>query len=255
MKGVYTCCTIPVLLCYIEGASGKSCQDLPFQLTVEFVKFLSLPDKKDEDEAEKVIAEMAANVSMCQIENDSDGNCLFEAISQLLYETVCRHSQIRTRIVDYIANQRSSFEDAVVAMRSVTINEEDISIDSERIHNSANIFENYIEDMRGDRFWRDTICIEAACIVSKIRITLLVSPAAYKVDFNGDDEKTTKHIDLAHIDNRHFRALVPFRSENISTPSTSFPLAPLDTSLLLKIVDCNLAMEEQYRCFGRLGIH
>ena len=51
MKGVYTCCTIPVLLCYIEGASGKSCQDLPFQLTVEFVKFLSLLDKNDEDEA------------------------------------------------------------------------------------------------------------------------------------------------------------------------------------------------------------
>ncbi len=107
------------------------------------MKFLSLLDKKDEDEAEKVIAEMAANVSMCQIENNSEGNCLFEAISQLLYGTVCRHSQIRTRIVDYIANQRSSFEDAVVAMRSVTINEEYIPIDSERIHNSADIFDNY----------------------------------------------------------------------------------------------------------------
>ena len=204
---------------------------------------------------EKVIAEMAANVSMCQIENNSDENCLFKAISQLLYGTVCRHSQIRTRIVDYIANQRSSFEDAVVAMRSVTINEEDISIDSERIYNSADIFEKYIEDMRGDRFWGDTICIEAACIVYKIRITLLVSPAAYKVDFNSDDEKTTKHLHLAHINNRHFRALVPFQSKNISTPSTSFSLPPLDTSLLLKIVDCNLAMEEQYRCVGCLGIH
>ena len=66
-------------------------------------EILSLLDKKDEDEAEKVIAEMAANVSMRQIENNSDGNCLFEAISQLLYGTVCRHSQIRTRIVDYIS--------------------------------------------------------------------------------------------------------------------------------------------------------
>ena len=62
MKGVYTCFTIPVLLCCIEGASGKSCQNLPFQLTVEFVKFLSLLDKKDEAEAEKVMAEMAAVV-------------------------------------------------------------------------------------------------------------------------------------------------------------------------------------------------
>ena len=37
------------------------------ELTVDLLKFLSLLDKKAEDDAEKVIAEMAAIVRMCQM--------------------------------------------------------------------------------------------------------------------------------------------------------------------------------------------
>ena len=61
-------------VCCIEEATGNSCQDISFQLAVEFVKFLSWLDTKDEEQAEKVIAVMAANDNTCQLENSCDGN-------------------------------------------------------------------------------------------------------------------------------------------------------------------------------------
>ena len=89
-------------------------QDLTFELTVEFINFLSLMES---NESEKPISEMVASENDKQVNNNCSGNCL-EAMRHLLYGSVGFHGKIREQAVTYIDDNRSTFQDAVVACLS-----------------------------------------------------------------------------------------------------------------------------------------
>ncbi len=57
--------------------------------------------------------------------------------------------------------------------------------------------------------WGDALCIVALAMVHKLQLSLFVSPACYRVEFNADDASTKRHIALAKLNNRQFRAVVP----------------------------------------------
>ena len=47
---------------------------------------------------------------------ESDGNCLFRALSYSLYENETEHSEIRKKVCKYMLQNRSDFDGAVIDM-------------------------------------------------------------------------------------------------------------------------------------------
>ena len=96
----------------------------------------------------------------------------------------------------------------------------------------------------------DTICIEAIALVYNVHVTVYVSPACYMVEFNETATERKRHLRLASINNRHFRALVP--AQDLPSPAPlSDPFPPLLETNLLQMVRGNLSIEDQCRCLGR----
>ena len=55
--------------------------------------------------AQKIMDEMAKEMGLKQLENSSDGNCLFESLSQLVYGNTAGHALIRKKIVQHRRKQ------------------------------------------------------------------------------------------------------------------------------------------------------
>ena len=83
----------------------------------------------------------------------------------------------REEIVNFIANHRETFQEAVVAMETTPTDSENDAMHITQIR-LADIFINYFAKLKKDRCWGDTIYIEAACLLYDVRVSLLVSPAS-----------------------------------------------------------------------------
>ena len=96
-------------------------QDLTFELTGEFVKFLSLMESNEDKTSRKTYNSYGGQRKR---KSSCSGNCL-KAMSQLLYGSIGFHGKIREQAVTYIDDNRSTFEDAVVACLSCPHNSMD----------------------------------------------------------------------------------------------------------------------------------
>ncbi len=82
--------------------SDMTMEDVCFELTVEFVKFMSEWDVQEDDVVENVMTALLTSVNMHQVENNADGNCLFQACSSLIYGSARYHSRVRAEAVRFI---------------------------------------------------------------------------------------------------------------------------------------------------------
>ena len=147
---------------------------------------------QEEKDAESLMTALAASVSMHQLENTSSGNCLFESFALLIYGSSSLLRQVREEAVEYIRNNSNTFMDAVVAIE----NDDHASPGRAR-------FNRYLSNMSRDTHWGDAVCIEALAMRNKLRMSVYVSPAGYRVELNSERAETKRHVHIASISNRH----------------------------------------------------
>lgn len=82
----------------------------------------------------RLFKEQAAKYGLTIKEIHGDGNCMFRAISDLMFGTEGKHREVRQEACDYIEANKEYFQFFI---------EDDET------------FEEYVEDMRKDHIWGD----------------------------------------------------------------------------------------------------
>ena len=122
-----------------------------------------------------------------------DGSCLFRALSRRVTRNAEDHAQLREAIVDYIARERSSFEDFV-----------------------PGDFDNYVAEMRKDGTWGGELEIAAFSRLHDISVHVWSAAGA---DYDSNYERPPSNeppLDLSYHDGSHYNTLLP-RAVNDST--------------------------------------
>ena len=232
--------------------SDMTMEDVCFKLTVEFVKSMSEWDVQEDDVVENVMTALLTSVNMHQVENNADGNCLFEACSFLIYGSARYHFQVRAEAVRFIQENERLFKDAVLSVQNGTYNAKNQIEDQDATANDTTDFMKYVERMSTIGEWGDALCIEALAMVHKLQLSLFVSPACYRVEFNADDASTKRHIALANLNNRHFRAVLP-DSVCDSHYKPHFPVPSVALNSVNEASVSNLTIHEYCSLLGRKG--
>ena len=205
---------------------------------------MSKREVQEEKDAESLMTALAASVSMHQLENTSSGNCLFESFALLIYGSSSLHRQVREEAVEYIRNNSDTFMDAVVAIEN-----------DDHAAPARAQFNRYLSNTSRDTHWGDAVCIEALAMRHKLRVSVYVSPAGYRVELNSEGAETRRHVHIASISNRHFRAMVPDRIDNFEQiPLSVYPPLPFARLSSMQDMLNNLTYEHLCSFVGRNGI-
>ncbi|XP_062519806.1 uncharacterized protein LOC134194848 isoform X1 [Corticium candelabrum] len=207
-------------------------------------------DVQEDDVVENVMTALLTSVNMHQVENNADGNCLFEACSFLIYGSARYHFQVRAEAVRFIQENERLFKDAVLSVQDSTYNAKNQIEDQDATANDTTDFMKYVERMSTIGEWGDALCIEALAMVHKLQLSLFVSPACYRVEFNADDASTKRHIALANLNNRHFRAVLP-DSVCDSHYKPHFPVPSVALNSVNEASVSNLTIHEYCSLLGR----
>jgi OTU-like cysteine protease/SEC-C motif len=131
---------------------------------------------------------------------NADGNCLFRALSDQLYQDCGNlHAEVRSEVVDFLENQQSQFELFVVT-------DSDDTDDNE----GARCYGDYIDRLRQDGTWGGNLELVAAATLYQRRITVYTTDLEMLVEpllLNGEKQLSGPNLLLTYHDNEHYNSV------------------------------------------------
>jgi OTU-like cysteine protease/SEC-C motif len=131
---------------------------------------------------------------------NADGNCLFRALSDQLYQDRgSRHAEVRSEVVDFLENQQSQFELFVVT-------DSDDTDDNE----GARCYGDYIDRLRQDGTWGGNLELVAAATLYQRRITVYTTDLEMLVEpllINSKRQLSGPNLLLTYHDNEHYNSV------------------------------------------------
>ena len=117
-------------------------------------------------------------------ETRGDGNCLFRAVSRMMYADDSYHSLIRRQAVERIDDYPEDYLDYVI--------------------DEYGSVENYIIQMAGDGVWADNAAIRATADALQVEIHIISSGSTFIPTFQPDSRSLTQKLFLGHISQLHY---------------------------------------------------
>eukprot|EP01103_Thecamoeba_quadrilineata_P006287 TRINITY_DN16008_c0_g1_i1.p1 TRINITY_DN16008_c0_g1~~TRINITY_DN16008_c0_g1_i1.p1 ORF type:complete len:365 (-),score=98.36 TRINITY_DN16008_c0_g1_i1:3-1097(-) len=127
-----------------------------------------------------------------------DGNCLFRSFGDQLFQDQTKHSEVRQKIVQHMAQNPDDFQPFV---------EDDEP------------YEEYLSDVKKDGTWGGHLEIQAACRVFNVNVIIhqLDTPAWEIINF---ENPRTKVIHLSYHDGQHYASVRAIDPKDIPVPTT-----------------------------------
>jgi hypothetical protein len=222
-------------------------------LSIQRAKKVSLKESKGLKALENMLEGTLNKNGLYQVENNMDGNCLFESLSLLLFGTAKRHTQVRSQVVDFIKKCRTEYEDQISRVQKERRNN---GLESDLLPGQDD-FSQYVDAMSRSKpaKWGDEFCVSAAARVYNVIIKVFTDSSPNCITYLPLEEENAFQktiIHLSNIDNRHFRAAMPILNEQSAssshwTPEKAIPPVPKCQLFM------NLSSTQLSKCYGQRG--
>lgn len=134
-----------------------------------------------------------------------DGNCFFRAVSDQLYGSEERHTELRHRACEYLIRHKHRYQYFV---------------------NDEQSFDEYVADMRNDGVWADNLELQAISMDCGVNIRVHQSGKP-SYDIRNHPAPDAPVIHLSYHFGEHYASVRPLRTAGLAVSAEHPPLPPL----------------------------